>query len=165
MRPSRAHRVEVAPQIAATFAHSTANYSSAFALRVEDAGTRSPLEWARAVFEDAPALLRRCIVFGWAHVLGLRLGPLGSADHVLGWAIADGDLVTGSIALTAESRFLHASNIVTVEAAGVTWVTLVHYSSAAARPLWALARPIHHLTIPYLLTRAARGYAADSDGA
>jgi hypothetical protein len=43
-----------------------------------------------------------------------------------------------------------------VDEATVTWVTLVHYSNAAARPLWAMARPIHHLTIRSLLARAAR---------
>jgi hypothetical protein len=107
------------------------------------------------VFEGAPAALRWCIVFGWRHVLGLRLGPRPSADHVLGWAIADGDLVAGSTALTAASRLLRANNIVAVDPSGVTWVTLVHYSHAAARPLWALARPFHHLTIRYLLARAA----------
>lgn len=160
MRRSRAHRVEVPPQIAATFAHSTADYGVAFALTQEGTGSRSPLQWARAVFEGAPGPLRWFVVFGWRHVLGLRLGPWPSDDHVLGWTIADGDLVPGSIALTAESRFLRASNIVTVEESTVTWVTLVHYSSAAARPLWAMARPIHKLTIPYLLTRAARATTA-----
>jgi hypothetical protein len=95
------------------------------------------------------------MVFAWTRVLGLRLGPGPSADHVLGWAIAESHFVPGSAALIAESRFLRACNTVTVESSTVTWVTLVHYSSAAARPLWALARPIHHLTIRFLLARAA----------
>jgi hypothetical protein len=75
---------------------------------------------------------------------------------VLGWAVADGDLVPGSTALLAESRFLRTHNIVVVEPSTVTWVTLVHYSHPLARPLWAMARPIHHLTIRFLLARAAR---------
>jgi hypothetical protein len=78
---------------------------------------------------------------------------------VLGWAIADGDLVAGSAALIAESRLLRACNIVVVDSSSVTWVTLVHYSHAAARPVWAMARPIHHLTMRYLLARAARAAA------
>jgi hypothetical protein len=45
---------------------------------------------------------------------------------------------------------------VTVQKTTVTWVTLVHYSHPAARPLWAIARPIHHLTMRYLLARASR---------
>jgi hypothetical protein len=149
-------RVEVPQQIAATFAHSTANYAAAFTLTTESAATWTPLQWARAVFDGAPAAMRWCMVFGWTRVLRLRLGPRTSDDHVLGWAVADGDLVAGSTALLAESRFLRAHNIVMVHDATVTWVTLVHYSHAAARPLWAMARPIHHLTIRYLLVRAAR---------
>jgi hypothetical protein len=149
-------RVEVPPEIAASFARSTANYASAFALTLDAAATRTSVQWARAVFEGAPAALRWCIVFGWTRVLRLQLGPRPSDGHVLGWKIANGDLVEGSTALLAESRFLRASNIVSIEGATVTWVTLVHYSRAAARPLWALARPIHHLTIRYLLARAAQ---------
>lgn len=156
MRPSRVRRVEVPPQIAASFARSTANYAAAFALTTEASATRTPLAWARAVFEGAPAALRWWMVFGWTRVLGLRLAPRSSDDHVLGWTIADGDLVEGSAALLAQSRFLRACNIVTVEPSTVTWVTLVHYSTAAARPLWAMARPLHRLSIRYLLVRAAR---------
>ncbi len=158
-------RVELPAQIAATFARSTANYAVAFELTEPGVERWTPLHWARAVFEDAPAALRWCIVFGWRRVLGLRLAPRPSDRHVLGWAISGGDLVEGSVALTAQSGFLQASNIVAVDATTVTWVTLVHYSGAAARPLWALARPIHRRTIPYLLRRAgdALGQEAGSD--
>ena len=65
-------------------------------------------------------------------------------------------MVAGSTALIAESRLLRAGNIVIIESSSVTWVTLVHYSHAAARPLWSIARPIHHLTMRYLLARATR---------
>lgn len=81
---------------------------------------------------------------------------------MLGWAISGGDLVEGSVTLTAQSRFLRASNIVAVEETTVTWVTLVHYSGAAGRPLWAMARPLHRLTIPYLLARAADAMRQDA---
>ncbi len=148
--------MEVPPVIASTFAYSTANSAAAFALTTDAAATRTPEQWARAVFEGAPTALRGFVVFGWRRVLGLRLGPRPSQDHVLGWAVAGGDLVPGSTALTAESRFLRASNTVIVAPSTVTWVTLVHFSSAVARPLWTLARPIHRLTIPYLLARADR---------
>lgn len=156
MSPSRVRRVEVPEFIASTFARSTANYAAAFALTTGAGATRTPVQWARAVFEGGPKLLRWFVVFGWRHVLGLKLGPIPSDSHVLGWAIADGELVAGSTALTAESRFLQASNIVIVEGPELTWVTLVHYSSFGARPLWTMARPIHHLTIRYLLARANR---------
>jgi hypothetical protein len=149
-------RVEVPQLIAATFARSTANYAAAFALTTDTAETRTAHEWVREVFEGAPAALRWCMVFGWRRALGLNLANRPSDDHVLGWAVAEGDLVAASAELLAESRFLRARNIVMVEPSTVTWVTLVHYSHAVAPLLWAIARPIHHLTIRYLLARAAR---------
>jgi hypothetical protein len=156
VKPDRVRRVAVPQQIAASFARSTADYAAAFAVTTEAASARTTVQWARAVFEAAPAPLRWFMVFGWTRILGLRLGPRPSDDHVLGWAIADSDVVPGSTALIATSRFMRACNTVTIEGSTVTWVTLVHYSNAAARPLWALARPIHHLTIRFLLGRAAR---------
>lgn len=163
MRPGRVRRVEVPHQIAASFAHSTANDTAAFALANDAAATRTPVQWARGVFEEGPPALLWWMVLLWTGVLRLTLGPRPSAQHVLGWAIGDGELVTGSTALLAESRFLRACNIVTIDTSTVTWVTLVHYSSAIARPLWALYKPIHHLTTRYLLARAAR--AIDELGA
>ena len=156
MRPRRVRRVDVPQQIAGSFARSTANYAAAFAVTSDAADTRTPLQWATAAFEGAPAAVRSCLVFGWMFVLRLKLGPRPSDDHVLGWEVAEGDLVAGSTALLATSRFLRACNIVMVHETTVTWVTLVHYSHPAARPLWAIARPIHHLTIRYLLARASR---------
>jgi hypothetical protein len=156
VQPWRVRRVVVPEAISASFAHSTANYRVAFALTTGTAETRTALRWARAVFEESPSSVRRCLVFGWRRLLGLQLGARPSDDHVLGWAVADGVLMPASTALTAASRFLRASNIVAVEPSTVIWVTLVHYSHPAARPLWALARPAHHLAMRLLLARAAR---------
>jgi hypothetical protein len=156
VRPWRVRRVGVPHAIAATFACSTANYAAAFASTTDTAETRTPLEWARATFEGAPSVVRWCLVFGWTRVLRLKLEPRNSDGHVLGWSVADSDLVAEGTELLAASRFLRARNIVMVDEATVTWMTLVHYSNAAARPMWAVARPIHHLTIRCLLARAAR---------
>lgn len=162
MRPWRVRRVVVPQPIAATFAYSTANDTVSFALTTDVAGSRTPLQWAKAVFEDAPAVVRWCISFGWRYVLGLKLGPRPSDDHVLGWAVARSDLAANSTALLAESRFLQAWNIVMVHETTVTWVTLVHYSHWAARPLWVMAKPIHRLIIRSLLARAARAAVTES---
>jgi hypothetical protein len=156
VRPRRVRRVDVPQQIAASFARSTASYAAAFAMTSDAAETRTPLQWATVAFDGAPAAVRSCLVFGWMFVLRLKLGPRPSDDHVLGWEVAEGDLVAGSTALLATSRFLRACNIVTVQETTVTWVTLIHYSHPAARPLWWIARPIHHLTIRCLLARASR---------
>lgn len=168
MRPWRVRRVGVPQAIAASFAHSTATSAAAFALTTGAAETRTPQQWARAVFEDAPAAVRWCLVAGWTNVLGLELGPRPSDDHVLGWAITDGDLVAGSTTLLAGSRRVRACTTVAVESSTVTWVTLVHCSNAAARLLWAMVRPLHHVIVRSLLARAARAVpvtAAPGSGA
>jgi hypothetical protein len=166
---SRVQRVEVPATIASARAY---DYASAFALTVaaspgrstSPTGTapRTAEQWARAVFEGAPAALRWCMVFGWRFVLGLRLHPDAAADQVLGWAVEAPASAPDTVTLAAASRFLRAENIVAVGEGVVVWVTVVRYDSQAARPLWAVAAAIHHRTIPILLGHAARVAALDA---
>lgn len=152
-------RVEVPRTIAAAQPYDDA---SAFALSLAGSPTSpgTAEQWARAVFEGAPPLLRRFIVFGWRHVLGLRLQPATASDQVLGWAIEATDSGPDTVTLAAESRLLRAENVVAVDETVVVWVTVVHYESRVARPLWAVASAVHLLTIRTLLGRAARAMAA-----
>ena len=151
-------RVEVPATIAVAEAP---DYSSAFALSLSSSGTvpRSAEEWARAVFEGAPPVLRSCILFGWRFVLGLRLQP-AAPDRVLGWAVVATAAAPDTVTLAAESRLLRAQNIVAVDETVVEWVTVVHYESRLARPLWAMTSLLHHQVIPFLLRRAARRWPA-----
>lgn len=64
-----------------------ANYVDAFEVGAPAGGVHSPEQWARAALEGAPQPLRLFIVFGWRVVLGFRLGPQASADHILGWRV------------------------------------------------------------------------------
>ncbi|WP_252395473.1 DUF2867 domain-containing protein [Streptantibioticus parmotrematis] len=131
------------------------HYTSAFAVPVAAEDSRSPEQWARAVFEEAPAAVRWSMVTGWRLTLRLRLGSAGSPDHVLGWHVAGPGPRT--ITLTAPSPLITARNVVVVDATRVTWVTLVRHDHPLARWVWATAAPVHHLLIPYLLGRAANG--------
>ena len=153
-------RVEVPPTIAAT---ESPDYASAFALTVSgpDARRRSAEEWARVVFEGAPPLMRSCIVFGWRFVLGLHVEP-AAADRVLGWSVSSFASEPDTVTLAANSRLLAAENIVAVDATVVLWVTVVRYESRLARPFWFVAAKVHHLTIPFLLGRAARESSAEA---
>ncbi|MFF1924035.1 DUF2867 domain-containing protein [Streptomyces sp. NPDC058221] len=159
MTSARVHRVEV-PQTADAGGSEGggglvgAGYASAFELTSPLAGTRTPEEWARAAFEDAPAPLRVVLVLGWRLALGLRLGPRPSPGHVLGWPVAE----TGphGVVLEARSGLITARNVVTVSATGVVWSTFVRYERRIARPVWAVVAPVHHLVIPYVLARANR---------
>jgi hypothetical protein len=140
----------------AALARENSGYASAFALATPRARALTPEQWARAVFEQGPAPLRSFVELGWRALLGLRLGPRHSPDHVAGWTIAAVDEWPDTVTLTADSRLLRARNVVAVADGVVEWVTTVQFDRPPARAIWAIATPVHSLTIPYLLTRTAR---------
>ena len=158
---ARPRRVDVPEAIRSREDLAGSDYASAFALAVRaDSPAPTPEQWARAAFEGAPAPLLRLLPLAWRLGLGLRLGPRPSPGHVLGWSLTGSDTRTAT--LTARSGLLTAHNVVALRDNEVVRVTLVRFERRAARPLWAVAAPIHHLTVPYLLARAARASAAQS---
>ncbi|MGW7561539.1 DUF2867 domain-containing protein [Streptomyces sp. NPDC054757] len=132
----------------------TADYASAFELPSRHARSRTPEQWARATFEGAPATVRWALLRGWTLVLGLRMGPRPSPDHVLGWPVSESG--PGSVTLEARSPLVATRNVVVVNGSGVVWVTFVRYHRRLSRLVWAAAAPVHHLAVPYLLGRAER---------
>ncbi|WP_078897955.1 DUF2867 domain-containing protein [Streptomyces rimosus] len=134
-----------------------AHYASRFTAPVAGLPSRSPEAWARAVFEEAPAALQRCLYAGWRGGLGLRLGPRRVPQHVLGWPIT----TTGpsSITLKAGSPLLTARNVLSVDGSVLTWSTFVHFTGRTGRAVWASAAPLHHQAVPFLLKRAIREVA------
>ncbi|MFI9235686.1 DUF2867 domain-containing protein [Streptomyces sp. NPDC053079] len=125
-------------------------YSSAFELSAANVASLTPEQWARAVFEGAPAVVRWILLLGWRRVLGLRL-RLSSPESVLGWSVADRG--PGTLTLEAHSRLIGARNVVLVREGSVVWVTFVRFNRPIARPIWGLAAPVHHAVIPWLLRR------------
>jgi len=129
------------------------SYAVGFELSRAAADTRSPEQWARAVWEQAPPPVRRLLLAGWRIGLGLRLGPLDTPAHVLGWALTS---ATGrAVVLDARSRLMTARNVVELRGTRVRWTTFVRFDRRPAGPLWFLAAPVHQVVIPYLMRRAA----------
>ena len=128
------------------------DYASAFEVEIAQGDDRSPEQWARAVFEDAPAAIRWFVVFGWRYVLRLRLGPR-SPDYVSGWKVRD--TRPGGIILEVQSWLLTADKEIRVANGSVRMTTFVRYRRGMGRVIWTLVAPVHHRTEPYLL-----GYAA-----
>ncbi len=147
-------RVDVPDGVAAADPLGGSDYASAFRLPTARARVRTPELWARAVFEEAPALLRPILVFGWRVGLGLRLGPRPSPGSVLGWSMSG--VGPDTVTLEAASRLLRARNVVVVDETSVTWVRLVRFERPVARPIWAGTSVVHHRVIPYLLGQAGR---------
>ncbi|NUP49922.1 MAG: DUF2867 domain-containing protein [Catenulispora sp.] len=141
------------------------HYSWACELSAPDAKSKTAEQWGRAVFEGAPAPVRGFVVLGWTQVLRLRLGPRPSGEHILGWRIsgpAPGFGKEGeSLLLESRSGLITAYNVAVVNETGVLWATAVRFNNPVGRLFWRLAQPIHQLTIPRLLRRAARTLERD----
>jgi hypothetical protein len=128
-------------------------YTYACQMTVSAADDRSAEQWARAIFEGAPRLMRWLIVAGWKVGLGLRLGPRRSPSHVLGWSILS--TTPTAVILGVRSFVLTAHLVVRVQDSQVVHATFVRYERSLARVLWTAAAPIHRRVIPYLLNHAA----------
>ena len=147
-----ARRVEVPGEIQGRQDALRSDYASAFELPIGERRFLTPEQWARATFEQAPALLRLLLVAAWNYGLGLRLGARSSPDRVQGWLISSSG--PDSITLEARSRLMVAQNIVAVRETTVDLVSLVQFNGRTGRALWAAATPVHLRVIPYLLQRA-----------
>jgi hypothetical protein len=145
----RAHRCEVTEGANGL---GGSDYASAFEATFAESDERSPEQWARAVFEDAPTAIRYFVMFGWRIALGLRLGPRSSPDYVSGWRIRD--TRPGRILLEVDSWLLAAHKEIRVGSGSVRVSTFVRYKRGLGRAIWTLVAPVHHRTEPYLL-----GYA------
>jgi hypothetical protein len=147
----RAHRVAVALETRAT--DKPPDYIDAFEVPISSTNTSTPEQWARAVFENAPRPVRWFLLLGWRGVLGLRLGPRPSSDHVLGWRIVETS--PEAVRLELRSAFMTAQLILRVASSTAVLTTNVYYTQRLAHPLWAAVGLIHRQMIPYLLGRAA----------
>lgn len=128
------------------------DYTSVFELA--PAPIASPERWARAVFEGAPTAYRLALRVGWRLGLRLRLAPAGDRGAVAGWTLTPPD--PRAAALTSDGPLLTARNQVDLLDGSLTWTTVVGFRNRLGRVVWTLAAPIHHLTLPWLLRRAAR---------
>ena len=129
------------------------DFACAYEIAIDPHDRRSSEEWARAAWEGAPTPLRWFMLAGWRFVLGLRLGPRPSPDHILGWQIVESDPETTVCQL--RSRFLNALNSFRIDEGRFTWSTFVSYDRPIARFIWPPVSLIHRLLVRVALRRAA----------
>jgi hypothetical protein len=115
---------------------------------------RTPEQWLRSAFEDAPGLLRAAITVGWRFGLLLRLTRGRSPGAVLGWPIVASD--AAAVRVEAASVLMTARLVLRLTAGTAVMTTDVRFTRWPARLVWALALPVHRRLVPYLLGRAAR---------
>jgi hypothetical protein len=129
------------------------DYDDSFEASVAAANERTPEQWARAVFEDAPRSVRWFLLVGFRYGLNLRLARRTSPKHVLGWAIVDRE--PDSLTIESRSWYLTSRLLFKTELARVTLSTHVRYDKPIAKILWPPVSILHRQILPRLLRHAA----------
>jgi hypothetical protein len=128
------------------------DYTDAFEADTSGAKHRSPEQWARATFEDAPAVMRWFLLASWRAGLGLRLGPLHSPDNVLGWHILD--RAASSVTLEIHSWFLACHLVFWLEDTRLVFSSSIRYERKIGAVIWPPVSIIHRGIVPYVLKHA-----------
>lgn len=129
------------------------DFACAYDVAIAPGDHRSSEQWARDLWEGAPAPLRWFMVVGWRVVLGLRLGPRPSPEHILGWRIVERR--PEETVCRLESRLLTARNTFRAADGRLTWSTYVSYRRTPARLIWPPLSLVHRALVRDRLRRAA----------
>lgn len=111
---------------------------------------RSPESWARAILGRAPGSRRS--PYGFWRLLGLRLGPRRSPDHVEGWRVVGrgGDWIR----LEAASWYMTAQALVRVGDDEVSVSLLLRHDHPLGAVIWAPVAVAHVRGVPVMLRQA-----------
>jgi hypothetical protein len=110
------------------------DYLDLFTASTNAASQRSAEEWARAVLEGAPNHVGLPALFAQRFLLGLRLGPRRSPDHIFGWKIAGrGD---GWVRIEAASWLMTGAMVFKVDEARLYLATFVRYERRITALVW-----------------------------
>ncbi len=148
----RAHRVVVSETPPPTVA--SPDYADAFEVTRSPTDRRSAEQWARDGFERLPVTMRRPVLLIHRWVLGFRLGPWASSNHVFGWRIATSE--PELLHLEARSTLLNGHMVWRLHDERLVMTTFFEYQRhRTASVVWAVLGNIHRGGAPYLLNLAA----------
>jgi hypothetical protein len=151
--PGRVPQVVVPPAARALSTLSHVDYEDAFLVETGPAQDRTSEQWARAILEDAPIIMRRALPWAWL-ALGLQLGSTRSDRFVLGWELRrsapDFALLAASSRLGATAELLFQRQRHTL-----LFATFLQQENHTARAVWAGVAPVHRRVVRYLLEQAS----------
>ena len=142
------------PSTGSSVARPEHDFACAYEVVVATDDHRSSEQWARVAWEGASAPLRWFMLAGWRLVLGLRLGPRHSPDHILGWRIVDRR--PDETVCSLRSGFLTAYNMFRTVDSSFVWSTFITYQRPVARVIWPPVSVLHRVLVRIALQRAAR---------
>ncbi len=128
------------------------DYCDCFMVDIAGLSEQDAERWARLVLEHAPPAMRQTLRRGW-RMLGLKHGPLGSPEHVLGWRRRSS---TPDVALLeARSRLGMPAELLFERRDDVlVFATLIEHRNPAMRLLWRAIEGRHRRVVSHLLRRA-----------
>lgn len=132
-----------------------ASYADFFAIDTSG-GEESAKTWARLLLEQSPT--GRSGPSLW-RLLGLRLGPTGSADHVQGWRIADHG--ESWIRLETRSWFMTCHAVVRVDRNQIGIGLFIRYDHPVASVIWPPVSVLHRRAVPMMLRQAVGLHGSD----
>ena len=133
------------------------DYADAFPVDTSAHPNWTPLQWAVATLEQAPAATRAQLLAGW-RALGLKSATSG--DTVLGWNVRRGS--DDAVLLRRDSWIgMPAELLFAKRPDGLLFCTFIHHRTPATRAIWSPVRQSHERVVPELLDRAARHSAGD----
>jgi hypothetical protein len=129
------------------------DYSDTFEVPLIPGDDRSAKELFLAGVESTPAWVGIVVLIAHRCVLRLRLSPIGTPDHLMGWKIVDAD--HDSIRLGAAGPLIEGVLVARRTGSAAALETSVTYRRPlVARLVWAAVGPVHRRVGPYLLRRA-----------
>lgn len=160
--PCTVRQVALPPAARALSTLGRVDYVDAFRVETASARERTGEEWARAVLEAPPAPTRQALRRTW-FALGLKLGPTGCDQHVLGWELRRN---TPAVALLGAGARLGLAGelLLKRERSGLLFATFVQLKNPIARAVWAGVRPGHQQVVRSLLGRAGSSGGATDRG-
>ncbi len=138
------------------------DYEDAFLVEIGSAQDRTAEQWARAILEEAPLIMRSALRWAWS-ALGLQLGSTGSDRFVLGWEVRRS--TPDFVLLGAGSRLgLSAELLLKRQRQTLLFDTFVQKKNHIARAVWAGVELGHRPVVRYVLEQASRRERRDELG-
>jgi hypothetical protein len=154
----RAHRVVPTETLSPLVA--SADYVDAFEVARNPTDRRSAEQWARDGFGSLPEATRRPLLLTHRWILGFRLGPWSSSDHILGWRIMTSE--PELLHLEARSYLFRGHMLWRLHPDRLTMTTLLDYEVPGVAPaIWGVVGNVHRNGSPYLLSLAAKAERDD----
>jgi hypothetical protein len=130
------------------------DYADAFEVARRPTDRRSAERWARDGFERLPLSARRSAMLVHRWILGFRLGPWASPDHVFGWRIAISE--PKLLQLEARSPLLNGHMVWRLHDTSLVMTTFLWFGMhRTSSVVWAAIGHVHRSGAPHLLDLAA----------